>query len=457
MRAVSTATRWSGHALWLVLVCVSPAWAADYEVTFEGLWNAADHPTGYPPDAHFSSLIGASHNGNDSYWAPGEAASMEIERVAESGNRSPLEAVIDASPNVTDKIVASGFFSPGTTAALNFSVDANHPFVSLVSMVAPSPDWFVGVHGLDLRDGNGFVASLVVDLFAYDAGTEEGTAFSGANLPSPPGGVITPVDQSVIFGGTSPVARFTFIRTSDPFGSVFEARAADSNDDAEERSDGTMVLTSDDLELVTDGNEVQLVGVRVPGVWLRRRAFVREAWIQFQAAEVSTESTVLEIRAHDSGDAASFSGATSDLSNRPRTSASVDWVVPAWPVIGAQGAAQRTPDLAEIIQEIVDQPTWFRGGALVFVFEGSGVRTAESFDGSAVAAPQLHVRYSNAAGFCGFGPELSVVMVLLYAARRARSRGSATRPTRAHPSACTSARGILRYRGASPRGRSPTP
>ena len=29
----------------------------------------------------------------------------------------------------------------------------DRPVVSVVSMLAPSPDWFVGVAGLDLRDG----------------------------------------------------------------------------------------------------------------------------------------------------------------------------------------------------------------------------------------------------------------------------------------------------------------
>ena len=33
-----------------------------------------------------------------------------------------------------------------------------------VSMLAPSPDWFVGVSGLPLRDEDGWIPSLTVDL-----------------------------------------------------------------------------------------------------------------------------------------------------------------------------------------------------------------------------------------------------------------------------------------------------
>ena len=47
-------------------------------------------------------------------------------------------------------------------------------------MIAPSPDWVVGVSGVSLRNAadDGWQPFLTVDLFPYDAGTEEGTKFS---------------------------------------------------------------------------------------------------------------------------------------------------------------------------------------------------------------------------------------------------------------------------------------
>jgi hypothetical protein len=36
------------------------------------------------------------------------------------------------------------------TVALRFVVDRTHPLVTLTAMIAPSPDWFVGVRGLPL-------------------------------------------------------------------------------------------------------------------------------------------------------------------------------------------------------------------------------------------------------------------------------------------------------------------
>jgi hypothetical protein len=76
-----------------------------------------------------------------------------------------------------------------------------------------------------------------------------------------------------------------------------------------------------------------------------------------------------------------------------RTAASVAWSPPAWSLVGESGAAQRTPDLTALVQEVVNRPGWDFGNAMVFLVSGSGTRTAESFDGSAASAPLLHVEY----------------------------------------------------------------
>jgi hypothetical protein len=67
--------------------------------------------------------------------------------------------------------------------------------------------------------------------------------------------------------------------------------------------------------------------------------------------------------------------------------------VPAWTTLKESGPNQRTPDIAGVIQEIVNRGGWVRGNALVVIVTGSGLRTAISFDGSITAAPLLHVEY----------------------------------------------------------------
>jgi hypothetical protein len=64
-----------------------------------------------------------------------------------------------------------------------------------------------------------------------------------------------------------------------------------------------------------------------------------------------------------------------------------------WPTVNAAHPAQRTPNLAAVIQQIVNRPGWASGNALALIVTGSGHRVADSFNGSSTGAPLLHVEY----------------------------------------------------------------
>ena len=55
-------------------------------------------------------------------------------------------------------------------------------------------------------------------------------------------------------------------------------------------------------------------------------------------------------------------------------------------------AAQRTPDLGAVLQEVVGRPGWVSNNALMIIITGSGRRTAESFEGG--FPPVLNVEYA---------------------------------------------------------------
>ena len=44
--------------------------------------------------------------------------------------------------------------SPGNLTGLEVSVNHLYPLVSIISMIAPSPDWFVGIHDVNLCEVN---------------------------------------------------------------------------------------------------------------------------------------------------------------------------------------------------------------------------------------------------------------------------------------------------------------
>ena len=176
---------------------------------------------------------------------------------------------------------------------------------------------------------------------------------------------------------------------------VAEIRVGASSDDAEQRANGTVFFTSIDLEMVFDLGGNQTVGLRFPGIGVPQGATIVDAYVQFQVDEVNSGATALTIRGQDADNAVTFTTVSNSIASRPTTGASVGWSPPAWTSVGAAGADQRTPNLAAVIQEIVNRGGWSSGNALALIITGTGERTAESFDGSPGGAPLLHVEYTT--------------------------------------------------------------
>lgn len=181
---------------------------------------------------------------------------------------------------------------------------------------------------------------------------------------------------------------------ADPSVVSIDVRVAASSDDAEDRlASGAVKLKSSDLELGEDKGRPQLVGLRFAGLSIPRGASITSAHLQFQVDEVNTGTTDLTIAGEASDDALTFTSSSGNITSRTTTAASVTWSPPPWATKGEAGAAQQTPDIATVIQEIVNRPGWQSGNSLVLIIAGTGERTAESFDGDATGAPLLHIEY----------------------------------------------------------------
>jgi cysteine-rich repeat protein len=174
---------------------------------------------------------------------------------------------------------------------------------------------------------------------------------------------------------------------------TLEIRLEASSDDAEERDSGSMNLTSSDLELVFEGGGDQTVGMRFNGVDIPQGAKILGAHVQFQADEIHTGATELTIQGEDTDHAATFLTSRWNISPRPRTTEVVRWSPVPWTTVGEAGLDQQTPDIASILQEIVDRPGWSSGNSLVIIIHGTGERVAESVNGDTDGAPLLHVEY----------------------------------------------------------------
>lgn len=176
-----------------------------------------------------------------------------------------------------------------------------------------------------------------------------------------------------------------------------DVRVSAGIDDVEEVYSGGMNNISNDLELIYDSS-AQTVGMRFNGVKIPQGAVITNAYIQFKADESSSRTVNLTINGEASANASMFTTTPRNLSRRPRTSNSVAWSPPAWSRRGDMGAAQQTPNLKPIVQEIVNQPGWVSGNSLVIIITGkSNKRVAKSFEGDPSSAPLLHVEYSTSA------------------------------------------------------------
>ena len=183
-----------------------------YEVVFDATWNAGDFPGAFPGSAHFSPLVGGVHSEQVNFWAVGQLASPGIELMAEVGGTSTLVSEVEAAiaqGSASSTIRGSGLSGLPRTTSEIFTASETHSLATLVTMIAPSPDWFVGVSGLPLRNDQGWIGSQTVELFGYDAGTEEGLQFSTGNPPSSPHVPIGPIDNSP-FAGLPALGTFTF-------------------------------------------------------------------------------------------------------------------------------------------------------------------------------------------------------------------------------------------------------
>ena len=161
---------------------------ASYRVTFTADWNADSANVPVHPNAHFSPLVVATHNSDVFVWRMGEVASAGVKVVAETGKTGPIKDELNAAFSAGDirayrtgsRLDATG----STSVELNAAPD--RPYVSALSMIAPSPDWFVGVDSLSLCNDGEWVTALEIPLGPIDGGSDSGETYGAGDQPTTP-------------------------------------------------------------------------------------------------------------------------------------------------------------------------------------------------------------------------------------------------------------------------------
>ena len=126
---------------------------ATYTVTFTMHWSSQNFPTDYPSNAHFSKLIGWSHQTTSEFLKLGTIASDGIESMAETGATAMLQSELEAkiaNNEGLEWVVGDGLSGGVGEISVDILVNAMNPSVTFATMVAPSPDWYVAVVNVNL-------------------------------------------------------------------------------------------------------------------------------------------------------------------------------------------------------------------------------------------------------------------------------------------------------------------
>ena len=176
------------------------------------------------------------------------------------------------------------------------------------------------------------------------------------------------------------------------YGGTETAQVIASRDDAEEdpsgSDKGSMTRFSTDLDF---GNEI--IGMRFQEIDVPQGATIIDAFIDVTASSTKTAGNpTLTIFGEKNTNPGQFSSSDFNITNRTKTTASVDWTTGDW----TGQVKYTTSDLKTIVQEIVNQGGWASGNSMVFIVNnGANQREAYSFNGGATKAPFLRITFED--------------------------------------------------------------
>lgn len=135
---------------------------------------------------YFTPLLVATHDRYSHLFEVSTPASANLQAMAEGGNIDGLISEIAAAGGDYVANPAAGLLAPGASAeALINGVGKQNRYLSIVAMLLPTNDGFVGLDGLKIPKRKG---TYTYYLQGYDAGTEANDEIiTGGGAPNTPG------------------------------------------------------------------------------------------------------------------------------------------------------------------------------------------------------------------------------------------------------------------------------
>lgn len=201
------------------------------------------------------------------------------------------------------------------------------------------------------------------------------------------------LDREAVAAFYVPVAANAVPTATPTLGPVrtIELPIIDQDDDAEQLADGSLDWESDILA-VEEADGPHIIGLRYPDLDIPQGAEILSAHLRFLAESAASGPASMTIVGEAADFAAPFTELHAPLNARARTVATAQWSnVPEWP---AADTWHFSPDIAPIVQEIVNRPGWDRSYTMGFFITGSGWRPIESYNLSDDdGAPRLVIEF----------------------------------------------------------------
>lgn len=171
------------------IVSTSAFAATEYKVEIENVTTGA----------YFTPFLVAAHSSDLSVFETGQAASASLQMMAEGGNINGLRNDLQGKGSRVIANPARGLLKPGAKAIANVgAVNPSLTQLSIVAMLLPSNDAFVGLNSLTLPVENGV---YTYSLNMYDSGTEANDEIRGGGAPGVAGMPVPPPLEGLIGTG----------------------------------------------------------------------------------------------------------------------------------------------------------------------------------------------------------------------------------------------------------------
>ena len=178
---------------------------------------------------YFTPILIAAHIPDASLFEVGEAASPEIQEMAEGGSLDGLANIGDSINANAAANPAGGLLSPGQTTSAALTTDDTNTVLSVVAMILPSNDGFIGLDNWTIPTEAG---TYTVYVNAYDAGTEANDELRGSGAPGMPGmPVPPPLDPVLGTGGSGVTSESTNTTVHIHAGNIGDDSATDGASD----------------------------------------------------------------------------------------------------------------------------------------------------------------------------------------------------------------------------------